>query len=184
MIQPSLPENFDDLGEAAQSFAKELHRRRLVHYYYLKSTEGFNEVHHAALADPMDVLRRRLFEHAGNLWEGETIALKVDLIEATKSWETLTEGGAPCPIVFDDDDVRKTMELDAALRDADNSIQGAQNIIGSGSEGWVPRDHYEGAMARTKKLKEDILAAAMSVEERAEIEAHWPFDDMDEEKYM
>ena len=124
----------------------------------------------------MDVLRRRLFEHEGNPWEGETIVLKVDLTEATKSWETLTEGGAPCPVAFDDADVRKTMALDATRRDADNSMQGAQNIIGSGSEGWVPRDHYERAMARTKKLKEDILAATRSVEERAEVEAHWPFD--------
>jgi len=184
MARPSLPENFDDLGEAAQSYAKELHRRRLVHYHYVKSTEECNEVHRAALADPMGVLRRRLFQHAGDPWEGETIALKVDLIEATKSWETLTEGGAPCPVVFDDEDVRETMELDAALRDADKSLQHGQNIIGLGPEGWVPKDHYERAVARSKKLKEDVLAETRSAEERAEVEAHWPFDDIDEEKYM
>lgn len=183
MTRPSLPENFDDLDEAAQSYAKELHRRRLVHYHYVKSTKECNEVHRAALADPMGVLRRRLFEHAGDPWEGETIALKVDLIEATKSWETLTEGGAPCPVAFDDEDVRDTMELDAALRDADEILQGGQNVIGFGPEGWVPKDHYEMAMARSKKLKERALAQVRSAEERAEIEAHWPFDDMDEEKY-
>ena len=184
VTRPSLPENFDDLGEAAQSYARELHRRRLVHYHYVKNTEECNEVHRATLADSMGVLRRRLFEHAGDPWEGETIALKVDLIEATKSWEMLTEGGAPCPIVFDDEDVRETMELEAALRDADESLQRGQNIVGFGSEGWVPNDHYERAMARSKKLKEDILAETRSAEERAEVEAHWPFDDMDEEKYM
>ena len=184
MTRPSLPENFDNLGEAAQSYAKELHRRRLVHYYYVKSTEECNEVHHAALADPMGVLRRRLFQHAGDPWEGETIELKVDLIEATKSWETLTEGGASCPVVFDTEDIRKTMELDAALRDADKSFQLCQNIVCFGSEGWVPKDHYEEAMSRSKKLKEVILAETMSTEERAETETHWPLDDMDEEKYM
>ncbi|KAG6872117.1 hypothetical protein C0995_012857 [Termitomyces sp. Mi166 len=183
MTRPSLPDNFDDLGEAAQSYAKELHRRRLVHYHYVRSTEEYNEVHHAALADPMGVLRRQLFKHAGDPWEGKTITLKVDLIEATKSWEVLTDGGAPCPVVFDDEDVRETMELDAALRDVDRSLQGAQNIVGFGSEGWVPKDHYERAMERSKKLKEDILAEARSAEERAEIEAHWPLDDMNEEKY-
>jgi hypothetical protein len=29
----------------------------------------------------MSVLRRRLFEHTGDPWEGETIALKIDLTE-------------------------------------------------------------------------------------------------------
>ena len=184
MTQPSLPENFDDLNEAAQGYAKELHRRRLVYYHYVKSTEECNEVHHAALQYPMGVLCRRLFQHAGDPWEGETIALKVDLIEATKRWEMLTEGGAPCPVVFDAEDVRETMELDTALRDADESFQLGQNLVGFGSEGWVPKDHYESTMARSKKLKEDVLAETRSAEERAEVEAHWPLDDMDEEKYM
>ena len=76
------------------------------------------------------------------------------------------------------------MELDAALRDADKSFQLCQNIVGFGSEGWVPKDHYEEAMSRSKKLKEVILAETMSTEERAETETHWPLDDMDEEKYM
>jgi hypothetical protein len=38
-------------------------------------------------------------------------------------------------------------------------------------------------MMHNKQLKEEVLAAAESAEERAEIAAHWPFDDMDEEKY-
>ena len=132
----------------------------------------------------MGVLRRRPFEHAGDPWEGETIAFKVDLIEATKSWEMLTEGGALCPVAFDDEDVCKTMELDASLRDADESLQHGQNIVGLRPEGRVPKDHYERAMTRNKKLNEDILAETRSAEERAEVETHWPFDDMDKEKCM
>ena len=145
MTRPSLPENFDDLDEDARSFENELHRRRLVHYHYVKSTEECNEVHRAALEDYVDVLRRRLFEQAGGPWEGETIALKVDLIEAMLSWEALTGGGGSCPIVFDDEDVRKTLELDAALKRADENMRLGQNFIGFGEEGWVPKDLYEGA---------------------------------------
>jgi len=48
----------------------------------------------------------------------------------------------------------------------------------------VPAEHYEEAMARSKKLKEDGLAAAESVEERAQIAAHWPLDYMEEKEYM
>ena len=113
----------EELQRLRRSCAKELHRCRLVHYHYLTSTEECNEIHHAALADPMDVLRRRLFQHSGDPWEGETIGLKVDLIEATKTWDMLLEGGAPCPIVFDATDVRETMELDATLRDADATLE-------------------------------------------------------------
>ena len=41
----------------------------------------------------------------------------------------------------------------------------------------MPAEHYEEAMARSKKLKEDGLAAA-------QIAAHWPLDDMEEKEYM
>jgi len=99
------------LDETQQSGEMELYRRRLVHYHYVQNTEKYNELHYAALADPMGTLRRRLFCHASDPWEGETLALKVALIQATKNWKTLTGGCPPCPIVFDPDDVCETMKL-------------------------------------------------------------------------
>ena len=39
-------------------------------------------------------------------------------------------------------------------------------------------------MARSALLRERAVAATESAEERAEISAHWPFDDIDEEDYM
>ncbi|THH18002.1 hypothetical protein EW146_g2913 [Bondarzewia mesenterica] len=183
LTQPSLPENLDDLDEAEQSRAKELYRRRLVHYHYVKKTEECNELHYATLTDPVGILRRRLFYHAGNPWEGETLALKAALIEAAEKWETLTGGGAPCPVVFDAEEVRETMKLDAVQRGADETLEACRNMIGFGPEGWVTTEHYEDAMTCSKQLKEDALAATTSAEERAEITAHWLLDDMDEEKY-
>jgi len=55
-----------------------------------------------------------------------------------------------------------------------------------GSEGWVPTQHYrdEEAVALSKQMKEAALVEARSAEERAEIMGHWPWDDMDEGKYM
>ncbi|KAG6327373.1 hypothetical protein ID866_11716 [Astraeus odoratus] len=183
LTQFSLPENLDDLSEAQQSRAKELHRRRLIHYHYVKNTEEWNVLHYVALTDPVGALRRRLFQYAGDPWEGETLPLKVALIEATESWETLTGGGTPCPVVFDAEDVRETMKLDAFQKRSDRNLEMCRNIIGFGPEGWVPTEYYEEAMTRSKWVKEKALAAAKSAEERAEIAAHWPFDDMDEEKY-
>ena len=183
MERPSLPENFNDLEEDDQNYLKEGHRRRLVHYHYVKTTEECNEVHRAALADPMGPFRRRLFQHAGDPWEGETVALKVDLIEATQKWDQLTGGDAPCPIAFDAEDIRKTMDLDVSVTSAGWNMQHCQGIIGCGSEGWVPIEDYEDAMARSQRLKERTFACDMSEKERIETEENWPFDDMDEEKY-
>ena len=183
MMRPSLPENLDDSSETQQSREKELYRRRLVHYHYIKNTEEYNKLHYAALTDPMSTLRQRLFCHASDPWEGETLMLKVALIEATENWETLTEGGLPCPVVFDTKDVRETVKLNAEQREADESLEACQNLVGFGPEGWVPAKHYEEAMARSKQLKEGALAMAKSEEEWAQIMTHWPLDDMDEKEY-
>ncbi|KAI6037062.1 protein kinase subdomain-containing protein PKL/CAK/Fmp29 [Pisolithus microcarpus] len=184
MIQISPLENLSDLDETEQSRGKELYHRRLMHYYYVKNTEECNELHYKAFIDPVGMLRRRLFHHAGDPWEGETLALKVALIEATKKWEALTGGGAPCPIVFDAEDIQETMKLDAKKTEADESLEMCQIIIGFGPEGWVPTERYEEAMRHSNRIKEDHWAAAESTEERATLATHWPFDDMDEEKYM
>jgi hypothetical protein len=177
MTRPSLPEHLDDLDE-------DLYRRRLVHYHYVKNTEKYNQLHYAALTDPMGMLRRRLFCHASDMWDGETLALEVALIDATENWKTLTEGGPPCPIVFNAEDVHETRELDAGQREVDEILERVQKIDVFGSEGWVPAEHYEEAMASSKQLKEATLAGAESEEERVQIAAHWPLDDMDEEEYI
>ena len=78
--------------------------------------------------------------------------------------------------------MRETRKLDEEQRGADETLEACQNLIDFGPEGWVPAERYEEAMARSKQLKEDTLAAAESEEERTRIEAHWPLDDMDEEK--
>jgi len=181
MTWPSPPENLDDLDENEQSEEMELY---LVHYHYIKSTEKYNKLHYEALADPIGLFRRGLFHLASDMWDGETFALKVALIDATQNWETLTGGGVPCPVVFDPDDVHETRELDKEQREADEALEACQAVIGHGRGGWVPVEHYEEAMARSKQLKKYGLAAAESEAERIQVEAHWPFDDMDEEEYM
>ncbi|KAG2366298.1 protein kinase subdomain-containing protein PKL CAK Fmp29 [Suillus spraguei] len=184
ITRPLLPEKLDDLDETQQSREMELYRRCLIHYHYVKNSEECNKLHYAALTDPMGVLRRRLFCHASDPWEGETLMLKVALIQATENWETLTGRGPPCPVVFNPDDAREMMKLNAKQEEADESLEACRAVIGFGPEGWVPTEHYEEAMALSKKLKKDGLAAAESEEEQAQVAAHWPLDDMDEEEYM
>ncbi|KAL5522368.1 hypothetical protein ACEPAG_8384 [Sanghuangporus baumii] len=184
MTPPSLPENFGELDETERSEAEEVYRRRLVHYHYVKNTEECNKLHYDAMTDPMCVLRSRLFDYAGNPWEGETLELKTALIRATERWETLTREGVPCPVVFDSEDVSETMELNEVQSKADKAYEVWQNMLGLGPEGWVPAQYYEEAVGLCKQMKEEALTEATSEEERAEIIAHWPWDDMDEGKYI
>lgn len=157
MALPSLPENFDELEETERTAAEEVYHRRLVHYHYTKNTEEYNRPHYDALSDPLCVLRSRLFGHAGNPWEGETLDLKVALMRAVERWETLTGGGTPCPVVFDAEDVRETTKLDEVQRKADRVFELCQNMLGVGPEGWVPSQDYSEAVARCKQMKEEGL---------------------------
>jgi len=93
-------------------------------------------------------------------------------------------GGATCPVVFDAEDARETMELNEVQRKVDKAFEVWQNMLGLGPEGWVPTQDYKAAMTLCKQMKEEALTEATSVEERAEIMVHWPWDDMDEGKYM
>ncbi|KAJ6480871.1 protein kinase subdomain-containing protein PKL CAK Fmp29 [Mycena sanguinolenta] len=110
-----------------------------------------------------------------------TLALKIDLIDAMEDWEALAGESTPCPIVFDPVDVRETRELQKIQTEPDEDLVAIQSML---LDGWVPVEYYEEIMAQSKKAKEAALVEAESEEERAVIEAHWPFDDMDEEEYM
>ncbi|KAF9059859.1 protein kinase subdomain-containing protein PKL/CAK/Fmp29 [Rhodocollybia butyracea] len=184
MPPPPLPENLSSLTESEQIEAKELHRRRLIHYQYVKNTAECNILHYEALTDRVGMFLRRLFYVASEPWEGETFALKDALIYATEKWERLTGGGAPCPVAFDAEDVRETKKLEAMLREDDKMFEAIRAIVNFDSDTWVSNMQYDEAMARGKCLKEKALAAAMSAEERAEIMAHWLLDDIDETNYL
>jgi hypothetical protein len=185
MTPPLRPENLDELNEAARANEEYLYRCRLVHYHYVTSTKECNQLHHAAFTDPLYTLRGLLFQQAGGPWEGDTYELKAALIQATKKWEELTRGeGVSCPIEFDAEDLRETTVLGEELSKADRGFEFLQAMRGVGEEGWVLTEDYEEAVAFLQAAKEDALAGSESAEEREEILAHWPWDDMDEQKYM
>ncbi|KAI0030598.1 kinase-like domain-containing protein [Vararia minispora EC-137] len=183
MTLPSLPDNFDKLDEARRDHEEYIYRRRLVHYHYVTSMKECNQPHYAAFMDPLWALRNRLFQHAGEPWEGETINLKLALIEAMEKWKEFTGRDAMCPIEFDAEDQRQTMALDEMLGTAGMGFETLQDMAGLAEEGWVSTKGYESAVAFLKSRKDEGLAMAESAEEREEIMTQWPWDDMDEEEY-
>jgi len=188
---PELPPNFDDLSEREQFEQAVLLRRRQLHYYYIAKTPELNPIHYDALAHDFSVVRRKLFDHASEPWEGDNVTLKADLIYLTENWSRITapqssakgDSKIPCPISFTEDEVTECKRLHAAHAEADEQLQACRDVAGIGPEGWVPLEQYEETRQRERKLKAAALEAAESDEERARLEEHWIFDDIDEEEY-
>lgn len=86
--------------------------------------------------------------------------------------------------MFDAEDKRGTRKLNELQEKSDGAFEVWQNIFGLQPDGWVPAQDYEEAVALCTQAKEEALAEATSEEERAEIMAHWPWDDMGEGKCM
>ena len=188
---PELPPSFDGLSEREQCEQAVLLRRRQLHYYYIAMTARLNPVHYNALAHDFSIIRRKLFDHAGEPWEGDNVTLKADLIYLMENWSSITapessargDSKVPCPISFTEDEATECKRLHAAQIEADEQLQACRDVIGIGPEGWVPLEQYEDTRQRERKLKAAALEAAESNEERARLEEHWIFGDFDEEGY-
>ncbi|KAF1918728.1 hypothetical protein BDU57DRAFT_511458 [Ampelomyces quisqualis] len=189
LTRPELPPCFDELSDSEQFQEVLLLRRRQLHYFYVATTERLNPVHYDALTHDFSTLRRKLFDHASCPWEGDSVTLKVDLINLTRSWNEFTTSTSndarppSCPIAFSEAEVSKCLRLHAAQVEADEQLQACRNVVGIGPEGWVPLEQYDEIKRQEMKLKADALEAAESEEEREKLCEHWIFDDFDEEEY-
>ena len=189
---PDLPQHFNELDEREQFEQVWLLRKRQLHYYYVTRTAALNPVHYNALSHNFGTLRRKLYQHASDPWEGDNVTLKADLIHLEKNWSKIvnpvsgpSDRRVPtCPIAFSEEEVSECLRLNAAQIEADEQFEACKDVIGVGSEGWVPSDQYEDAKEREKKLKADTLEGAETDDERALIMEHWIFDDFDEEEYL
>ncbi|KAL2859469.1 kinase-like domain-containing protein [Aspergillus pseudodeflectus] len=181
---PAVP-NFDDLGEEDQYHEVELFRKRHLHYLYFAKTAALNRTHHEALSYPLSILRRRLFRHASEPWEGDNITLKADLARMSRDWTKLDiYETVPYPKTYSEEESAEYLRLDHAQVEADEQLQTCQDIVGVGSEGWVPLENYNEAKQRERKLKTDALEAVESEEERMRLEQNWIFDDFPEDEYL
>lgn len=182
---PTLPGDFDELEDMEKFQQAELLRRRQLHYFYVKMTADINPTHYDALTYEFSTLRRRLFHHASDPWEGDNTTLKADLVTLFKNWvEVNHDARTPCPISFTDDELTECLRLERAQSEADEQFQACKEVIGIGHEGWVPVAHYDEAKGCERKLRADALDAAETEEERERIKENWIFDDFSEEEYM
>jgi hypothetical protein len=90
----------------------------------------------------------------------------------------------PYPKTYSEEESAEYLRLDHAQVEADEQLQTCQDIVGVGSEGWVPLENYNEAKQRERKLKTDALEAVESEEERMRLEQNWIFDDFPEDEYL
>jgi hypothetical protein len=185
---PRLPTDIDSLDEFDRARVREQFRRRHVHFYYLGFTQKFNQQHWRALEEETDILRRRIFDHAGEPWEGLNTALQYDLIQVSRSWKKFvapnSDGATPaCPVSFAQTEAEGIDALDDAHRDADGDVEQINELLGIASDGWTPNERFESAKSKSIEVREQALASAEDDPWlRKMSERHWPFDDFDEDE--
>ncbi|KAF1348371.1 kinase-like protein [Lizonia empirigonia] len=185
---PRLPVDLDSLGEFERAQAREEFRRRQVHFFYLGFTQRFNQRHWRALEEETDLLRRRIFDHAGEPWEGVNTALQYDLVQVSQSWDKIVhldnDGTAlTCPVSFTQKEAERIDALDDSHRDADGDVEQINELLGIASDGWTLNERFESAMSKSAEIREQALASADDDPWLREMsERHWPFDNYDEDE--
>lgn len=187
-IPPKLPDNIESMDEDEHARAREGFCRRHVHFFYLGFTQRFNERHWHALEEEGNLLKRRIFDHAGSPWEGLNTPLQFDIAQVSQSWPEIatpnSDGTIPqCPISLAEQEAQRRNALDDSHRDADADMEQVNGYLGVVSGGWTPHDRFESAKEKARCIREEGLA---SVDDdpwlREMSERHWPFDDYDEDE--
>ncbi|KAH8732087.1 kinase-like domain-containing protein [Phaeosphaeriaceae sp. PMI808] len=183
---PHHPADLDSLSESERARAEEKYRRRHIHFFYLGFTQRLNQRHWRALEEETDLLRRRIFDHAGEPWEGLNTALQYDLVQVSQNWNQFVsinhDGTVPiCPVAFTPEEAERIDALDDLHRDADGDVEQINELLGVASDGWTPNDRFESAKSKAAEIREQALASADHEPWlRKMSERHWPFDDHDE----
>ncbi|PYI04636.1 phosphotransferase family protein [Aspergillus sclerotiicarbonarius CBS 121057] len=179
-FRPPPRPDLNDMDEEETADALDDFRRRHTHFFYLAVTQRFNEPHFRAMDQATNMLTRRIFNHAGDPWEGNNISLQADLVLITKSWHEYSTG--PCPISFSTTKADCIMHLQDMQEEVDLQLKQIRNAIGIGVDGWTPPEEYTAACARARQMKVDGLASLDTDHEREMTNRHWPFDGHNEDE--
>ncbi|CAK3994612.1 26S protease regulatory subunit 4 [Lecanosticta acicola] len=191
--KPEYPTNLNELDEDDRRKDLELYRRRHTHFYYIGATITKLNTHYKALSHDKGLLRKKLYQHAAEPWEGNPIPLKADLVQIATGWSEFANADAndagndnhnmpTCPIAFDAGEVDATMNKMLEQEDMDGKMRILREVIGISNDGWVQFERYHDAVAEAAEMKKQALGFAESDLERETTERHWVFDDFDEEE--
>ncbi|KAL6705518.1 hypothetical protein ACN47E_006635 [Coniothyrium glycines] len=181
--RPELPTNFDVLEDSDKANELELYRRRQLHYFYLGFSSTKNKPHFHAMGEHDLIVRNRLYDTAGRPWEGDNTSLKAELVQTSTYWPSIATSAMKetnFPVKYPDQDITNCLDIDAKQKIADAQMQQLRDFIGVNIDGWVPTHSYEEARAKERYIKQQMLEAAETEDERKELNEHWPFQDHEE----
>lgn len=172
-----LPPNFNSLDPAQQIASKDLHIRRLTHFLYAALTLNHNPEHYDAIFDKSVILLQRLYKTAGSAWEGDSITLAAELINALQNWAELARvHESPAPLTYSETDVHAILNLHARQQEMDTVMDQMRATLGVDVYGWTSNEDYEATKAMARDIKDKMIP-----HHRENIRRHFPFDDFDED---
>jgi hypothetical protein len=183
LAEPSLPMNYATLSSQEKLEADELHRRRLLFYYYRIFNGHYNKLHLEALRDPILAPRQHLVDRAGRQWNGNLISLKGALTRMVEYWLHLRDTkGRHCPVQFSSDELDDFHDQEQTWLDLNKVVNQWRDQLGGVSEdGWVSIENYNECIQKVGQLKASLLASAEGdLEDIRLLEKGWPFRDREE----
>ena len=171
--KPSLPTNYDSLEQSERDSEDEKLRRRQLHYSYVRFTGLHNKQHSKALWDSSVAEANKLFELAGNPWEGDNTSLKAGIIRFCRS--------CSLPTNYTQVEEEIVLDQDAQQKESSKLMQTFRDHIGCNIENWVPAEDIDIAIERAKDLKAQVLANAETDGDKDDVDRHWPFQDHEED---
>ncbi|KAJ3794067.1 hypothetical protein GGU11DRAFT_818342 [Lentinula aff. detonsa] len=160
MVKPELPDGFDKLPAREGAPLSSSCSLSLQ-----PSTATHNRIHHKGFVHPLNPFRCRIFIHATDMWEGETIKLLYALIDLVRGWGHFATDGTMCPVVFTEKVIAAAEELWQALANAERGERWLRDFVAYGEETWVPAAHYEAAKAIGQEVKRRTFKACAEDEE-------------------
>jgi hypothetical protein len=142
------------LSTEEHSIAHEMHRRRLLFYFYCVFDGDFNKDHLEALRDPLLHGHQMLVDRASRQWAGDPVTLKGALVRAVEYWEHLPDvEGIPSPVEFDQADLEKFAQTESLWLASNIDLERCYSRCGMTEEGWVLNEDYEPAKKELEQIK-------------------------------
>lgn len=178
---PSLPEDFEELGDDAKKCAKELLVAQTLYKYYDLYSASMNVPAYHALRY-QETLQGEIVTLTGMLLNDGEPALRGLLMKLASRWDQLisSEGSPPCPLKYSAEAIERQQELErkwvegmALMDDVLESLGGAIR----GWDGWVSHENYEPLKLKLALVQKQFIEHfAGDNKEEAEAWAQtWPF---------
>lgn len=90
-IPPKLPESLTKMDDEEHAEALGRFRRRHLHLFYLGFVQRYNPSHFDALDRQLDLLTRKVFDHAGEPREENISPQRSDLVHINQKWQQLMD---------------------------------------------------------------------------------------------